>query len=138
MLLLGAQQSSPLSYGMRVMRFLRISPRSIFQDGYRRLLTGRWESLAGLLLFGLAILAFLFATVHRRDLNAALTTKYVYTASEDSQRYLKLIQLWIEQGYLKHGGLWFLQPGDVGYVGEDAPRVYRSGSMAYLQAAHLL
>lgn len=104
---------------------------------YERLLLGRWESFLGLLALGGVVLIFLFATVHRRDLSVDLAKPYTYTAAE-STRYPKLIQFWIEQGYLKHGGLWFLQPGDVGYIDEDHPRVYRSGAMGFLQVAHLL
>jgi hypothetical protein len=116
------------------------TPRVVFpvvESAYRRALLGGWESLVALLCLGLLVLSFLFATVHRRDLATELAKPYG-TSGANPDRYPRLIRLWIEQGYLRHGGMWFIQPGDIGYVDENHPRVYRSGTMGYLQAAHLL
>lgn len=119
------------------MKLSRIFLRQASRDFYERLLQGRWESLTALALFGLVVMGFLFATVHRRDLEAAISQQYGSAAGR-LDRYPDLIRFWIEQGYLEHGGLWFILPGDIGYIDEDHPRVYRSAPMAYLQVAHLL
>ena len=102
-----------------------------------RTLLGGWESLLALLSFGLVVLSFLFATVHHRDLARELPEPYGHSAA-NPDRFPRLIRLWIEQGYLRHGGMWFIQPGDIGYIDEAHPRVYRSGTMGFLQAAHVL
>jgi hypothetical protein len=100
-------------------------------------LRGGWASLVGFLLFGLVVLSFLFATVHHRD-PAAEPPNVQGRSAANADRFPRLIRLWIEQGYFKHGGMWFLQPGDIGYVDEAHPRVYSSGTMGFLQPAHLL
>ena len=117
--------------------------RGIFESSarrlYARLLLGGWESLAGLALFGLLVFAFLFATVHHRDLSRDWPK---YGVAYGFERYPNLIRFWIEQGYFKHGGLWFPQIGDPLLFGTtvdpNTTLVAKNGNMGYLQVAHVL
>jgi hypothetical protein len=77
------------------------------------------------LALGGIVLVFLFQTVHRR-------TDGEISAYND--RFHRVVQVWIEHGYLKHGGLAFTEPGEV----NPTQKVWRSSSMAFLQAAHVL
>ena len=61
-----------------------------------RTLLGGWESLVGLLSFGLVVLAFLLATVHNRDLATELPKPYGHSAA-NPDRFPRLIRLWIER-----------------------------------------
>ena len=83
--------------------------------------------VAGLLYLALGsiVLIFLFATVHRR-------TDAEISAFND--RFHRVVQVWIEHGYLKHGGLAFTEPGET----NPTQTVWRSSSMAFLQVAHVL
>ena len=74
---------------------------------------------------GTVLMVFLFGTVHRRSPDEIRAF---------GDRFHRVVQVWIEHGYLKHGGLYFAEPVDAN------PRqiVWRSSSMAFLQGAHLL
>jgi hypothetical protein len=91
-----------------------------------------WSSLRGsnvaflaYLVTGTLVLLFLFATVHRRS---------TAQISVFSPRYHKVVQVWIEHGYFKHGGLAFTEPGDA----NPRQTVWRSSSMGFLLAAQLV
>ena len=85
---------------------------------------GGFVCLLLFLLFGVVIYAFLFLTVHNRDVSTL----------EFNQRYNDSIKVWIEHGYFKHGGLAFRRP-----VTEDPQqKIWRSSPMGFIQAAHLL
>ncbi len=88
---------------------------------YGRLFDGRLTTLLGLVLAGLAVEAALFATV-QKDRELRGTDK------------IQVIMVWIQHGYLKHGGLKFLEPVD----SNPTQRVWRSSSMGYMQSAHLV
>jgi hypothetical protein len=114
----------------RTLKDLRAA--QLVQRLYERLLLGRWESLATMVLFGFLVFGFLFATVHHRDLSIELP-KY---AAEyfPIERYPTVIRVWIEHGYFKHGGLAFREPVDQ----DPTQEVWRSNPMGFMQAAHLL
>ena len=82
--------------------------------------------IAGLLYLALGalVLIFLFKTVHRR------TDAEIHAYND---RFHRVVQVWIEHGYLKHGGLAFTEPGET----NPTQTVWRSSSMAFLQAAHV-
>ena len=88
---------------------------------------GPWQALILYLLAGAVLMAFLFATVHRR-------TPAEIRGYASFQGFPEIIQVWIEHGYLKHGGLAFRQPASA----NPTQKVWRSNSMAFLQGAHLL
>jgi hypothetical protein len=87
----------------------------------------RETRLAGLLYlaFGAIVLLFLLGTVHRR------TDAEIQTFND---RFHRVVQVWIEHGYLKHGGLAFTEPGEL----NPRQTIWRSSSMAFLQGAHVL
>ena len=79
------------------------------------------------LLAGLVLMAFLFATVHRRSIaDIAAYPSY--------NRYHQVLQVWVEHGYFKHGGLAFSQP----VWANPAQKVWRSNTLIWFQGAHLL
>ncbi|MBI4776149.1 MAG: hypothetical protein HY788_18555 [Deltaproteobacteria bacterium] len=90
----------------------------------RALLRGRFACFLFFLLFGMVIYVFLFLSVHNRDVGKL----------EFRQKYNDTIKVWIEHGYFKHGGLAFCRPVDE----NQRQKIWRSSSMGFLQAAHLL
>ena len=74
---------------------------------------------------GTIVMVFLFYTVHSRSIDKIQAV---------NQRFHRVVQTWIEHGYLKHGGLAFTQAGEA----DPGQRVWRSSSMGFLQGAHLL
>jgi hypothetical protein len=74
---------------------------------------------------GAVLMTFLFFTVHQRSGSDILAF---------STRFHRVVQVWIENGYFKHGGLAFTEAGDA----NPNQVVWRSSSMAFLQGAHLL
>jgi hypothetical protein len=71
---------------------------------------------------GTVLMVFLFSTVHRRS-----------TAERRAlgDRFDRVVQVWIEHGYFKDGGLYFAEPVDA----NPRQTVGRSSSMAFLQSA---
>ena len=79
-----------------------------------------------LFLYGIALLFFLFNTVHDRS-DEELRKRL-------DPRWNKAIMVWINHGYIAHGGLPFQNP-----LEEDPQQeVVRSITMAFMQLAHLL
>ena len=78
------------------------------------------------LLAGAALTAFLFLTVHKRPESELTGLHFI--------RYHQVVRVWVEDGYLKHGGLAFLEPVDR----NPKQKVWRSNSMAFLVGALLL
>jgi hypothetical protein len=105
----------------------RVSTIASVSRSASRATAARDTRLAGLLYLALGaiVLIFLFGTVHRR-------TDAEIQAFND--RFHRVVQVWIEHGYLKHGGLAFTEPGEA----NPTQTVWRSSSMAFLQAAHVL
>ena len=105
----------------------RVSPIASVSRSASSATAARETRLAGVLYLtlGAIVLTFLYGTVHRR-------TDAEIQAFND--RFHRVVQVWIEHGYLKHGGLAFTEPGE----NNPTQTVWRSSSMAFLQAAHVL
>jgi hypothetical protein len=76
--------------------------------------------------YGVFLLWFLFVTVHDRR-------EAEFVKRMDS-RWPKILQVWIDHGYFKHGGMAFMEPVDQ----KPDQNVWRSNSMLFMQLGHLL
>jgi len=85
------------------------------------------QALALYLVAGLALMAFLFGTVHSR-------TAAEIKAYPSFQGYHEILQVWVEHGYLRHGGMAFKEPVSA----NPSQRIWRSNSLIFLQGALLL
>lgn len=86
---------------------------------------GSWPILI-FLVYGIFLLWFLFFTVHDRKGGE-------FIERMDS-RWPTILQVWINHGYSKHGGMAFMQPVDQ----KPDQKVWRSNSIFFLQLGHVL
>ncbi len=86
--------------------------------------TGGGRALLCFLCFGALLLAFLYLTVHNRNPHLCKFRPRMEVA----------ITTWIEDGFLRHGGLEFTGP----YGTNPPPQAYRSYPMGHFLLAHLL
>lgn len=99
---------------------------AVFQKFCQNLGTNGKMAFAVFLLYGLTLFIILFHTVHDRT-DEEFEKRMV-------PRYNDSIMVWINHGYINHGGLAFLRP-----VQEDPSQlVWRSVTMGYIQLAHLV
>jgi hypothetical protein len=78
------------------------------------------------LIYGIFLLWFLFLTVHDRT-EAEFAKRIDY-------RWAQILEVWINHGYLKHGGMAFMAPADL----EPKQIIFSSNTQFYMQLAHIL
>jgi len=107
-----------------------------FQLSLENISSSNLKSFSLFFSIGLLVLFFLFQTVHNRDIDK--------TFLEKGPRLMNVVEYWVDNGFLKHGGLWPRDPAfsvdnqcfnncnNLPQEGDAVNEFYSSMSMGYM------